>query len=460
MPACKSQFPALIRLTVVASVVLAIGACSKPAAQGDGGAAAASQARSTGAPSSCDAGNGGITLPDGYCASVFADNLGHARHLTVAPNGDIYVNTWFTERHKTDPPAGGYIVALRDADKDGRAEMVERFGTTFVKGAYGGGTGIATHRGALYVEADNQIVRYRLAGGALVPGAAAEVVLGGLPKVGDHQAHPFVITDDETMYVNSGSMTNACQLKNRALESPGQKPCAELAQHAGIWRYRANDLNQTFSDRERFATGLRNTLAFDVEPGGDLYAVVHGRDQLSENWPKKFTAAQNTDLPAEVLVQVAQGKDYGWPMCYFDEAQSAYFLAPEYGGDGRSSRGCETKERPLQSFPAHWAPMAMVFTGADGPFADYRNGAFVSFHGSWNREPAQSGFLIAFVPFAEGRPSGKYQEFATGFAGPAMPAAPDQAVYRPVGIAFGVDGALYVSDDVKGRIWRIVRTTK
>jgi len=456
MSADTSRVVSLARLGVLMLAVVVISACAEaPSASAD-------EAPRTAPPgaisSACDPTNGGISLPSGYCAAVFADNLGHARHLAVAPNGDVYVNTWTTERTTTAPPAGGYIVALRDADRDGRAEAIQRFGTVYEAGVYGGGTGIAIHGDGLFVEVDDRIVRYRLTGGTLVPGIATDTVLGGLPRTGDHQAHPFAIAPDGTMHVNSGSQTNACQVKNRTLESPGQKPCAELAQHAGIWRYRADTMNQTFSARERFATGLRNTIALAVGPGAQLYAVVHGRDQLSENWPKLYTAAQNTDLPAETLVAVTQGTDYGWPTCYYDAAQSRYILAPEYGGDGgTSARGCETRERPLVTFPAHWAPNGMAFTPADSPFPEYRSGAFVAFHGSWNREPAQSGFLIAFVPFVDGKPAGSYQEFATGFAGPALPATPDQAAYRPVGVAAGPDGSLYVSDDVKGRIWRIVR---
>lgn len=412
------------------------------------------------ATSACDAGNGGITLPAGYCATIFADNVGHARHLTVAPNGDVYVNTWMTERNKTPNPAGGFIVALRDTDRDGHAEQIERFGTLFQAGQNGGGTGIAVHDDGLFVEVDDRIVRYTLISGVLVPRGDAETVLGGLPAEGDHRAHPFAISNDGSLYVNSGSKTNSCQEKNRTLESPGQKPCTELGMHAGIWAYSAHKRNQTFSPRERYATGMRNTIALDVQPGeNQLYAVVHGRDQLSENWPKLFTAAQNTELPAEMLVRVSAGKDFGWPMCYFDAARDAYFLAPEYGGDGKAVGQCGSKQRPMVVFPAHWAPESIAFTGTSMT-DEFSNGAFVAFHGSWNREPAQSGFLIAFVPFAEGRPTGKYVEFATGFAGATMPVKPEMAEHRPVGVAIGPDGAIYVSDDVKGRIWRITKTAK
>src|SRR6185295_10899661 len=180
-----------------------------------------------------------------------------------------------------------------------------RFGTQFQPGQTGGGTGIAVHDDGLFVEVDDRIVRYALRDGALVPAGTEEIVLSGLPRVGDHQMHPFAISSDGALYVNSGSTTNSCQEKNRTLQSPGLKPCAELDTHAGIWFYDAHKRNQIFSSRERYATGMRNTVALDVQPlDNQLYAVVHGRDQLSENWPKLYTTAQNTELPAETLVHV------------------------------------------------------------------------------------------------------------------------------------------------------------
>jgi len=436
------------------------GACSAQTTENGSTDSAASStpqsATATNGP--CDPDNGGITVPPGFCASVFADNLGHARHLTVAANGDVYVNTWMTDRNKTPNPAGGFVVALRDTNRDGRADQIERFGAIGVPGQNGGGTGIAIHNDGLFVEVDDRIVRYQLTGPGLVPAIEPEPVLSGLPREGDHQMHPFAIANDGTLFVNSGSMTNACQEKNRTLESPGRRPCAELATHAGVWRYDSDRRGQTFSARERHATGMRNTVALDVHPlQNQLYAVVHGRDQLSENWPKLYTVPVNTEQPAEVLVRVVEGKDYGWPMCYFDGARDAYVLSPEYGGDGGKAVGsCAAKERPLLAFPAHWAPEAIAFAET-GPSADYSNGAFVAFHGSWNREPAQSGFLVAFVAFTDGRPVGRYVEFATGFAGAQMPAKPELAAHRPVGVAVGPDGALYVSDDVTGRIWRIAK---
>jgi glucose/arabinose dehydrogenase len=418
-------------------------------------------AKSTARPAACDDGNGGIRLPEGFCATVFADNIGHARHLTVAANGDVYVNTSSNTSNKMTNVPGGFVVVLRDADQDGHAETMQRFGPAYQPGLPGGGTGIFVRGDSLWVEEPGRIVLYKLSPELLVPNSEREVILSGLPVDGDHTMHPFTISVAGRLYVNSGSASNSCQEKNRTAGSPGREPCPELPIRASIWRYDATPADhaaQTFGTKEPFATGLRNTVALAVNPSDSLlYAAVHGRDQLSENWPKLYSDARNDELPAEMFVQVNEGEDFGWPKCYFDAGQKKYLLAPEYGGDGGKAQGpCVGKKMPMLTFPAHWAPDGLTFyTGTMFP-ARYRDGAFIAFHGSWNRKPIQSGFLVAFVPFTSGLPAATFEEFATGFAGKELPADPAKAEHRPVGVAAGPDGALYVADDVGGRVWRII----
>jgi glucose/arabinose dehydrogenase len=403
----------------------------------------------------CEQGNGGLTLPPGFCASVFADNLGRARHLTVAPNGDVYVNTWSSSYTDLKNAPGGYIVALRDTNRDGKADVIQRFGPVHQDGQAGGGTGIAVHRGALYVEDIGKIVRYRL-DGQLTPQRKPDVILSGLWTERGHIMHPFAITSDGTLYVNSGSKTNSCQEKDRTLESPGISPCPELPLHAGIWRYDASKTDQKFSPAERYATGTRNVVALAINADGALYATLHGRDHLGPHWPKLYTLAQNNELPAEVFARIDRGDDFGWPYCYYDPGQRKHLLAPEYGGDGGKTQGvCAKMKQPDLTFPAHWAPNGMTFYSGSTFPAKYRGGAFVAFHGSHDRTPLQGGYLVAFVPFEGGKPAGRYEEFATGFAGEESVASPAEAPHRPMAVAAGPDGALYVSDDVKGRIWRI-----
>jgi glucose/arabinose dehydrogenase/mono/diheme cytochrome c family protein len=397
-----------------------------------------------------------LTLPQGFCATVFADSIGHARHLAVASNGTVYVNTWSGKYYGDDkPPAGGFLVALRDTTGDGRADVVARFGDSVQSGS-AGGTGIRIYNNALYAEANDKILRYSLGGGVITPTGKPEVVVEGLPLTGDHPMHPFGIDSSGGLYVDLGSASNACQIKNRIALSPGHRPCTELRTRGGIWRYDAKGTGQRFSPRERYVTGIRNGEGIAVDASGrGIYSTQHGRDQLAENWPKLYTAVQGQNLPAEELVRLEQGADYGWPECYFDSAQAKLVLAPEYGGDGGKAVGvCATKQTPVAFFPAHWAPNDLLFYDGTQLPSRYRGGAFIPFHGSWNRAPGpQGGYNVVFVPFANGKPTGQYEVFADGFAGANKD--PGQAAHRPSGIAAGPDGALYISDDLHGRIWRV-----
>jgi glucose/arabinose dehydrogenase len=285
----------------------------------------------------------------------------------------------------------------------------------------------------------------------------SELIVGNLPANGDHPMHPFAIDASGLIFMDVGSASNSCQIQNRTLESPGHNPCTELRTRAGIWRYDGNKTNQKFSPAERYATGIRNAVGIAFDPSGQLYSTQHGRDQLYENWPKLYTAEQGQNLPAEELLKIVQGGDYGWPYCYYDPFQRKLVLAPEYGGDGKKVGMCASKLGPEAFFPAHWAPDGLVFyTGSQFP-QHYKGGAFIAFHGSWNRAPGpQQGYNVVFVPFAGGKPvdPAKYEIFADGFAGPVR--EPDKAAHRPTGITQGPDGAIYITDDKAGRVWKVV----
>ena len=408
------------------------------------------------APKAAGCDRGGIALPPGFCATIFADNLGHVRHLAAGPGGALYANTWsggYFAGAKAEED--GSLVALKDTNGDGKADFVKRFGQRASEGATGG-TGVAVYNGALYAEEGDKIVRYALTPDRIVPTGRPLTVLSGMPLGGAHPMHPFVIGAKGDLFVNMGTSTNACQAKDRTAAVPGQDPCVELETRGGTWRYDANRLGQVFSPAERYATGIRNGEGYAFDTAGRLYVTQHGRDQLPELWPKLYPDLKAaTELPSEEVVRVVKDGDYGWPFCYYDGAQKKLVLAPEYGGDGGKSVGaCARKLPPVAAFPAHWAPNDLAIYKAKAFPTAYQGGMFIAFHGSWNRAPEpQAGFNVTFQPFRNGKVAGPYVVFADGFAGPGKAAG--KADYRPTGLAVGSDGALFIVDDVKGRIWRV-----
>jgi glucose/arabinose dehydrogenase len=383
----------------------------------------------------------GLTLPDGFCGVVVADSVGRARHVVVSPGGDVIVAL-------ADGSEPGGVLVLRDTTGDGVADVRVQFGV-------GGGNDVELHGGALYFARNETILRYAWTDGQFEPTGPADTIVRGLPAASGHRAKSLAFDGRGGMLVNIGSPSNACQVESRTPGSPGRDPCDELETRAGIWRFSADRVGQTFADGERFATGLRHTVALAWRPHDDrLYGVVHGRDQLSTLWPDLFDPAANAELPAEEFVRIEAGDDFGWPYCYYDPIQERKVLAPEYGGDGSLEGRCAEKTPPLIGFPAHWAPNGLHFyEGTQFP-AEYAGGAFIAFHGSWNRAPLpQAGYLVAFVPFAGDRAGDEWAVFADGFAGEDK--SPRGAAHRPVGIAEGPDGSLHVTDDRGGRVYSI-----
>jgi glucose/arabinose dehydrogenase len=234
-------------------------------------------------------------------------------------------------------------------------------------------------------------------------------------------------------------------------------PCPLLENHGGIWRFDANKPGQTQQNGgRRYATGMRQPYALAWHDGS-LYAVMHGRDQLDTLWPKFFNAKQNAELPSEEFLRVTDGANFGWPYCYHDWQQGKRLQNPEYGGDGKKEGDCAKYPAPFAAFPGHWAPGSLIFyTGSQFP-AKYRGGAFIAFQGSWNRAPEpQAGYNVTFQPVKTSSAAGRYEVFADGFAGKKPLAQPDDARYRPSGLAQALDGSIYISDMVKGRIWRVI----
>jgi glucose/arabinose dehydrogenase len=384
----------------------------------------------------CDPDNGGLVLPEGFCATVVASDLGPVRQLAVAPNGDLYAAL------SGEPGDGsGGVLAFRDPDGDGKPDQRASFGP-------GGGNDVEVHQGHVYFALNDRILRYRLSG-KLEPDGREETLVADLPREGNHKAKSIAFGAGDTMYVVIGSATNSCQRTDRLPASPGHDPCQELERHAGIWQFSASRPGQRFSDGRRFATGLRNALGLGIQPGtGALYAAVHGRDQLSDNWG--FSDTVNADNPGEELVRIQAGDDYGWPYCYYSNQYKKKVLAPEYGGDGQKIGRCASAKNPRVSFPGHWAPMAIAFYSGDQFGVRYQGGLFIAFHGSWNRAPLpQAGYRVSFLPFAKGRPTGEYFTFATEQSGPTA--------LRASGVAVAPDGSLYISADQNGKIWKVTK---
>ncbi|MGV3685438.1 MAG: c-type cytochrome [Daejeonella sp.] len=396
--------------------------------------------------------NGGLFLPGGFEAVVVADSVGRARHLAVNSNGDVYVKL-------RNPINKKGSIALRDTNKDGKADIIELFGDYRDEGNYG--TAMRIHKGYLYFTTAGEVYRTKLTPGKLIPEGKTELLLTDdykNAKYGSsHIAKPLAFDDEGNMYVPFGSPSDVCGIKDRQPGSLGQDPCPELQDHAGIWKFSDSKPNQTQKDGVRYATGIRSVVAMEWNKKEKaLYAVQHGRDDFVRQFPDFYNPWQSALLPAEEFFKVTEGSDGGWPYAYYDYMQGKKLLNPEYGGDGKK---VPTKKYmdPLVGFPGHFAPNDLFFyTGNQFPDR-YKDGAFVAFHGSTIRSPyPQGGYFIGFVPMKNGLPSGDWEVFADGFPVVDTIINTSNALYRPMGIAMGPDGSLYFSESEKGKIWRVM----
>lgn len=435
------HFVRLVFLTVVAA---GLGACG-----GDDPA-------STMARSNSDAAEVGIELPMGFTATIFADGLRRPRHIGVRDNGDVYATLRSGQAQLEPDSSPGGIAALRDTNGDGRADETEIFGRNDTD------TGLAIGDGTLYYSSQTAVYAIALDDN-LVPGGESEVVVRDLPESGSgHGSKAITLDGAGHLYVQVGVPSNSCQAEPNTPGSMGQDPCPLLEEHGRIYRFSADTRDQLYPDDAiTYSEGHRNIVAMEWnDAADDLYMVMHGRDQLDVLFPDHFTQEERVELPAEEFHRVEQGDNFGWPYTYWDQTRGERMVAPEYGGDGETPAEDGEYKAPLLGFPGHWAPNDLMFyTGTQLPDS-YRNGAFVAFHGSWNRQGAdQAGYSVVFVPMnAAGEISGDYEVFADDFEGPEPVQSPANAAYRPTGVAQGPDGSIYVSDDVGGRIWKITYT--
>jgi glucose/arabinose dehydrogenase len=390
--------------------------------------------------------NAGLKLPAGFKADVIADNLGTARHIAVTPQGDIFVKINYNARRNKDAKG---IVVLHDNGG----------GTATVKTSFGNfaGTGVYIKNGYLYASSDVDVFRYKLNDkNEVIDPDKPERIVTGLISRHEHEAKAILLDNAGNLYVNIGAYSNSCQEKDRQKGSMGQKGCPILDSAAGIWQFKADKPDQHYGDGIRYATGLRNVVGMDWNTElNQLFVMQHGRDQLHDIFPDMFTVQQSALLPAECLYAIKKGDNAGWPYIYYDQQQHKKILAPEYGGDGKKTGG-ENAIDPAVAFPGHLAPNGLLFyTGNQFP-AKYKNGAFIAFHGSWNRAPEpQAGYFVVFQPFKDGKPFGNWEVFADGFAGTPEQVASGRADHRPCGLAQAADGSIYVTDDSKGTIYKI-----
>ena len=389
----------------------------------------------------------GLKLPKGFHATVVAEGLGPIRHMALRGN-DIYIST----RHGRDAPSVG-VIALR-LGADHKPMQTEHFGV----GKIDQGTGIAIQGGKLYAATGTGVARFAL-DDALVPKADPEMIVDGLPS----SNHPIAFDGKGGLYVGIDGGGGAANCPDPATpkdaKPKGLMPCPLLETKGGVWKFDDAKTGQKQADGEKFATGYRNMSAMTYRPGDAVYGIWHGRDATSKTWPDLLTQADD-DAIADEMFRITKGTDMGWPYTYWDGVKHKRLVAPDYGGDGKTEAETGKYATPVAAFaPKREAPLDMAFyDGREFP-AHYRGGAFLAMHGTGGEgivlPPGHGGYDVAFVPFVGGK-AGKPEIFADGFAGADNAARSTKtAAYRPTGVAVGPDGALYVADSVKGKIWRI-----
>ena len=355
-----------------------------------------------------------LTLPDGFVARPWVRGLNNPRFLAVLPNGDVAVSE----------QAAGRISLVRDVDQDGQADRIGKLADGLNQPS-----GLAVQGDFLYFADTARVWRLPLFNGVPRPGVAPQPVTvpGALGGGRGHNTRGLLFhPKGDRFYVSIGSADNLA-------EEP-------------IPRASIQEFSQNGQLRRTFAYGLRNPvgMAFYPGDGGKLFTVVNERDGLGDG------------LVPDFLTEVADGGFYGWPYAYLGPN-----LQPDLGAK-RPDMVSKTIVPDLL-FLAHSAPTSLLFYTGDQFPRRYRDGAFVTLHGSWNRRQPV-GYSVAFVPFRDGKPTGLYEPFATGFWVPPAENRQDnqkkdltQAEIwgRPAGLAMLADGSLLVSDDLGGTIWRI-----
>lgn len=338
-----------------------------------------------------------ITVPDGFEVTVFAEGLNGPRFLHVGPDGTLYA----ADR------GNGRIVALPDSDGNGVADT-----TTIFADNLNSPHSLVYRDGSWYVGVPTGVIRLTDSNG---DGTAdsRETLIDDYPT-GGHSTRTVEFLPDGRMVVSVGSSCNVCT--------------EEDPRRATVMVYDDPTGASSASGERIFATGLRNAVGLAIHPEtGDLWATNNGRDLMGDN------------VPPETVYIVADGNDYGWPFCH-----SGDIVDPDMGFDG----ACDGVEPPVVAMQAHSAPLGMAFYTDDAFPSTYQNSLFIAFHGSWNRSEPTGYKIVRLAP-----DSSTVEDFATGWLNDD-----GTADGRPVDVVVGADGALYVSDDKGGFIYRISYT--
>ena len=390
--------------------------------------------------------NGGLFFPKGFTATVVVDSIGPSRHIAVNGNGDIYAKL-------REPEGRNGNMALRDTTGNGVADIKQRFGNYPNDGTFA--TEMRIHNGYLYFSSEQVIYRQKLTPGKLIPDGNPEVVLTDYFPKRWHNAKSLAFDKKGGMYVTFSAPTNACEDPNSVGQIKGMNPCPGVEVLGSIWKFDENKLNQSQQDGQLYATGIRSMVAISWnDDDNSLYGIQHGRDYLHNHAPQYYSKWDQAVLPAEEFMKIEEGDNFGWPYSYYDHFKNKKLIAPEYGGDGKKE--AKNYKDPIMGLPAHWAPNDLLFYKGDAFPERYKQGAFIAFHGSMNRTPyPQAGYIVAFIPFKNGKPTGEWEVFADGFAGVETIVKMPDAKYRPMGLAEGSDGSLYISESRQGKIWRV-----
>lgn len=339
-------------------------------------------------------GSGQINVPEGFEIGIYAEGLDRPRFMNFGPDGKLYVAERGADR----------IVILEDRDGDGRSDSIQVFADEI-----GSPHSIVFHEGAWYVGVPSGVIRLTdLDGDGQVDERV--VLIDNYPTSG-HNTRTVEFLPDGRMVVSVGSSCNVCAEQD--------------SRRAAVLAYE----NANAEGEQLFASGLRNAVGLTLHPStGELWATNNGRDLMGD------------DLPPETVYLVQEGGDYGWPRCH------ASIEDPDYGYVG----ACEDVEVPIVEMQAHSAPLGLVFYNGDAFPEPYRDDLFIAFHGSWNRSTL-TGYKVVRLPFEGTEPGSEVVDFATGWLEDDL----KTVTGRPVGLAVGPDGALYVSDDTGGFIYRI-----